>query len=195
MYFDENGWWWDVYGDDGQFSIWEFMAIMWAYEQQYYPYSKTFRTATANHAAVWCYAMSCNRASAEGSLNFLAAYSASASNRATNVLSGDRSLEDVFYKPPWNLSNGMETVQAIIYRQSIVFYPVKPSDLYDFGNVSLSNKILERMVTLGLLYSVWGEGDTFFVMTKCQSDLYQYAKANDGAADVNYRSYRQYCGG
>jgi hypothetical protein len=89
----------------------------------------------------------------------------------------------------------MAVVRAIMYRPSIALYAVRPSDLYDFGNVSLSDKVLGKMSKWGMLYDTLGADNTFFVMTKCQSDLYAYASGNGGAEAINYRSYLRYCGG
>jgi len=32
LYYDKDGWWWDVYGNDGNFSIWESMSILMIHE-------------------------------------------------------------------------------------------------------------------------------------------------------------------
>ena len=65
----------------------------------------------------------------------------------------------------------------------------------DFGNVSLSNKILELMIKRDMVYSFWGDGNTFLVLTKCQSDFYYAARRNGGTRFVTGRNYRLYCGG
>lgn len=86
----------------------------------------------------------------------------------------------------------MQVVRAIHQRPA---GKVNRGDLYDFGNVSLSNEILGKMIKLGMVNDYWGDGNTFIVMTKCQSDFYYAARSNGGARFITGRNYRLYCGG
>jgi GNAT superfamily N-acetyltransferase len=194
MWAQKDGWWWKEYGEDG-FSIWDFMAVMWSYEQAGYPNDNVMATAMANHAAAWCAEMGCSHTTAEGALSFLAAYSQSARSRTEVVLSGKRTLDEVFYKPPSYYSNGMHVVEAIHNRPGVDIVPLQPGDLYDVGNISLSNKILSKMIKLDMVHSYWGDGNTMIVLTKCQSDFYYATRSNGGERFINGRNYRLYCGG
>jgi len=194
MWQQKDGWWWKEYGEDG-FSIWDFMAVMWSYEQAGYSPGQNVANAMGNHAAAWCASQGCNHNTAEGALSFLAAYSASANFRSELVLTGRKTIDDVFYKPPSYYSNGMHVVEAIRNRPGVDIQPLNRGDLYDFGNVSLSNKILGLMIKRDMVYSFWGDGNTFLVLTKCQSDFYYTARRNGGTRFVTGRNYRLYCGG
>ncbi len=192
MWKQKDGWWWDKYGEGG-FTVWEFMAVMWSYEQAGYSPGRNVSASMANHAAAWCATQGCDSTTAEGALSFLVAYSSSAQKRAESVLFKHKSLGDVFYKPPSYYSDGMHVVAAIYARASTL---VHPTWLYDFGNVSLSIEVLGKMIKRGMVYDYWGTGDsTFIVMTKCQADFYDYVVAHGGARAVTMSTYRLYCGG
>jgi hypothetical protein len=114
------------------------MAIIWSYEQAGYPRDETFATTLANHAAAWCSEMGCAHNTAEGALSFLAAYSQSARSRIKAFKEG-KDINTLFYKPPSYYSSGMHVIQAIHNRPGIDLVPLKRGDLYDVGNISLSN--------------------------------------------------------
>lgn len=194
MWKQKDGWWWEKYGEDG-FTIWEFMAMFWAYEQADYHPGQNISDAMANHSADWCASQGCIHNDAEGALSFLAAYSASAKKRADLVITkGTKTTYDVFYKPPSYFSDGMHVVTAIRNRVGVDYDKVERSDLYDFGNISLSNKVLSMMIKRDMVYSYWGDGNTFIVLTKCQSAFYSAAR-REGVGFITKKNYKMYCGG
>ncbi len=192
MWKDRNGWWWDRYGSGG-FTIWEFMAVMWGYEQAGYPKTRNVASAMANRGAWWCQTQNCDIKSTAGGLNFFAEFSYSVQSRVSDVLTKGESLSDNFYTPPsyWN-PTPMQIVVSIHQRPS---GSVNRRDLFDFGNVSLSNEILGKMIKRGMVYDYWGDGNTFVVMTKCQAALYQDALSNGGSRYITGANYKLYCGG
>ncbi|MFZ5883972.1 MAG: RHS repeat domain-containing protein [Chloroflexota bacterium] len=194
MWAQKGSWWWKEYGAGG-FTIWEFMAVLWSYEQAGYPKESVMATAMSNHAAAWCAYMGCVHNTAEGALSFLAAYSQSARSRTEVVLSGKRTLDEVFYKPPSYYSNGIHVVNAIYNRPGVDFVPLQRGDLYDVGNISLSNEVLSKMIKRDMVYAYWGDGNSMVILTKCQSDFYYAALSHGGVRFINGRNYRLYCGG
>ncbi len=192
MYADKTGWWWDEYGEGG-FTIWEFLAIQWGLEQHYYPKTSKYAEAVKNAAASWCSGQpGCDMKTAEWNLNFFAAYTHRPFEGTTTCTNDpDCDIKTVSPRPP--LNDSMRIVGAIYNRGSILDKPIGPNDPFEVGNVSLSNKILSKMIRWGMAYASWGSGDTFFILTKCQSDYYYSAKNGNGVRDINYRTYS--CGG
>lgn len=87
----------------------------------------------------------------------------------------------------------MRMVSAIFNRGSLIERPLRSNDLFAVGNVSLSNEILGKMIRWGRVHTAWGSGNTFIILTWCQSIYYYEAKANGGKSAVNYRTCS--CGG
>jgi len=194
MYANHEGWWWKRYGNNG-FTVWEFMAIQWGYEQSLYPNTSLYSTAVANAAASFCSGYSgCDMKTVEWNLNFLSEYSHRPFSKVQACIGDSKcDIRSVSDEPP--LGEGMKTVHAIYNRVTLA---EKPLDYYhdpmSVGNVSLSPKILAKMIRYGMVYESWGEGDTFFIMTQCQDDYYQAAlSSGKGASEIRYGTYS--CGG
>jgi hypothetical protein len=170
------------------------MAIQWGLERDWYPNMKKFSTALANASAVWCESKAgCSMNTPEWNLNFVAAYTKRPFKDTTACIDNPRcNIASIVRKPP--LSNPMLIVAAIQQRPSSYVDPVEPNELYSVGNVSLSSDILIKMIKRGMVFQAWGSGNTMVMLTKCQSDLYGYASANDGTRDINKANYSNFCG-
>ena len=194
MWNNKDGWWWKRYGSGG-FTIWEFMAIVWGYEQAGYQNTDKFASALSNKAGAWCLARNCDPSTAEGSLIFLSSYSQSARSRAKCLGNGSCTINEVFYKPPayW-ADDTMKIVGGI--QQSMPGYPAS-SALFDVGNVSLRSEIFKKMLRLDMIHTVWGQSgdDRLVMLTYCQSLIVNYAVFNGGARAINQRTYSNFCGG
>ncbi|MCI0554935.1 MAG: RHS repeat-associated core domain-containing protein, partial [Anaerolineae bacterium] len=79
-WYDKSGWWWDVYGGDNQFSIWEFLDILWSYELGGIGYDDALVQGSVDALSAKIAALGGNT-SAAGQLNFLAAWSSSVGRR------------------------------------------------------------------------------------------------------------------
>ncbi|MEP7136314.1 MAG: hypothetical protein ABI904_15405 [Chloroflexota bacterium] len=193
MWNDKSGWWWKSYGSGG-FTIYEFMAIMWGYEQQGYPNTEKFASALSNKASVWCHSMGCSPFTAEGSMYFLASYSQSTRSRSKCVNAGTCTLEGVMYAPPKSWANNPMMIVAGIEQSAFTGYP-SPNELFDVANISLRNDIFRKMLRLGMVNTVFGQAgeDRMIILTYCQSQMVNYAMANGGAKAINRISYGNFC--
>jgi hypothetical protein len=195
MWYEKSGWWWDRYGSGG-FTISEFMAVIWGYEQAGYPNAEKFASALGNKASVWCHSMGCSPFTAEGSMYFLASYSQSARSRSSCLNAGTCTLDGVMYAPPKYWAHNSMSIVEGIEQNAFTGYP-GPNDLFDVGNVSLRSDIFRRMLRLGMVNTVYGQigEDRMIILTYCQSQMVNYAMANGGSKAINKRSYGSFCGG
>ena len=194
MWKDPNGWWWKKYGSGG-FTIWDFMAVMWAYEQQGYQDTKKFAASLGNHAPGWCDYKGCDPSTPAGSLMYLGRFNQVGVARANNLsLHPDYSVEDVFDGPKgyWP-GDSMQIVEAIQNN----YFSGDPHAPYDVGNVSMRSKIYRKMAGLGMMDTVWGlpGQDRMVILTYCQWQMVNDAVDNGGAQYINRRVYGNYCGG
>jgi hypothetical protein len=189
----ENAWWWDQYGSGG-FTIWEFMAVMWGYEQQGFPNTRNYADALANHGSSWCGAMGCDIHTAEGAMQFMMGFSQVIPGRVAKLERQPALWEAMFYMPPmWWQDDRMLIVQSI-RNGALASGPNAP---FDVGNISLRSKIFKKMSMLGMIHTVWGQPgeDPMIILTYCQWQVMNYALSTDGARSVNMRTYRSFCGG
>jgi len=193
MYANKSGWWWDVYGEGG-FTIWEFMAVQWGLERDWYPNVKNFSTALANASAIWHDIQpGCSMHTPEWNLNFLAAYTRRPFRDTTTCINnGKCDIASVVRQP--SQGGSMQIVAAIQQRSPLSVDPVEPGDLYSVGNVSLSSDILIKMIKRGMVFQAWGGGNTMVMLRKCESDLFGYAASNNGTRDINKVNYGNFCG-
>jgi RHS repeat-associated protein len=193
MWNNKEGWWWDRYGSGG-FTIWEFMAIVWGYEQAGYPNTDNFATALSNKAGFWCHVRNCDPSTAEGSLIFLSKYSQSARNRVSAYING-KTIDELFYKPPAYWSD--DTMKIVIgIQQNAYTGSLAPMALFDVGNVSLRSEIFRKMINLNMIRIVWGNSkdDRLVILTYCQSLMVSYVIFNGGAKAINQHVYNNFCG-
>ncbi|MBI4738408.1 RHS repeat-associated core domain-containing protein [Candidatus Woesearchaeota archaeon] len=194
MWANKDDWWWDRYGSGG-FTIWEFMAIIWGYEQAGYPNTDKFVSALSNKAGFWCHVRNCDPFTAEGSMIFLSRYSQSARNRIAAYGNG-KAIDELFYKPPAYWANDtMKIVMGI--QQSTYAGHLAPMALFDVGNVSLRSEIFRRMINLNMIHIVWGDSkdDRLVILTYCQSLMVNYAIFKRRGKAINQRTYNNFCGG
>lgn len=194
MWGDKNGWWWDEYKAGG-FTIWEFMAISWAYEQDGYPDTEKYAAALGNHATGWCDSMGCDVSTPEGSLEFMGRYNQVGVARARRLFRDpSATVESVFDGPKgyWP-GDSMQIVEAIQqdYFSGDIHAP------YDVGNVSMRSKIYRKMAALGMIDTVWGlpGQNRMIILSYCQWQMVNYALNNGGPRSINRRVYMSYCGG
>jgi len=194
MWHHKDGWWWKRYGSGG-FTIWEFMAIIWGYEQSGYQNTGNIASALGNKAGVWCAARSCNPFTAEGSMLFLSRYSQSARTRIKSYGLG-KTIDELFHQPPtyW-ADNTMNIVMGI--QQSATAGHLASNAPFDVANVSLRSEIFRKMINRGMVSVVWGQGDDdrLVILTYCQALVVSYAIFNGGAKVINQRTYNNFCGG
>ncbi len=183
LYADTSGWWWEIFGKDGQFSIWEFMGIIWGYElgvvvtniKNYTEGFVGYAEALARASREYCKVMNCDPSSAEGQLNFIGNYSQSARSRAYS----NKTISDVFNKPENMLQPlaGLDIVMAI--RNPIYFRApqwgegFKWDRPYAVGNLSMLNPDMKEII---LEHQWWWfasngwqtDPNPAFVFTGCQ---------------------------
>jgi len=98
MWRDTSGWWWGAFGDDGQFTIWDFMSATSYYEAG----GLTEYSATLGEAGVrWYYGSQCpisqSCGTAEDIINWWGAYSQSAAGLYNSTTRGGKTLDEAFY--------------------------------------------------------------------------------------------------
>jgi hypothetical protein len=193
MWLDRGGWWWDEY-ESGGFTIWEFMAVMWGYEQQGFPNTQNYATALGNRGDWWCGVMGCDIHTAEGAMQFMMGFSQVIPGRVKNLILNPELFDTHFYPPAqWWQDDQMLIVQSISSGASTS----GPNALFDVGNVSMRTDIFRKMSKLGMMHTVWGQPgeDKMIILTYCQWQVMNYALSNDETQSINMRVYRSFCRG
>jgi len=180
LYADTSGWWWKTFGEDGQFSIWEFMAIIWGYELNivathddiYLDAFDSYAEALVRASREYCKVMNCAPSSAEGQLNFMGAYSQSARARvyANNPLF-DR-------QDPRQLTAGLDltlSIQDPSYMGHLEWGDgFDPKRRYAVGNGSMFPSYLDIVNSTGYFWyrtPGWEKNPltAMYILTGCQT--------------------------
>ncbi len=190
MYDDRNGWWWNTYGNDGNFTIWDFMAIMWSYDARLN--DPLVVQAMHNRAYTFCPA-GCDPTTAEGSLIFMSTYAESATRRIDSWKPGTDPTT-VIDNSVNNPQIGEDIVTAIRTSSKLTDKGLNALSPYDYGNISLNLSVYGKMVGNGwVLQSIPApSGNTFFVLSRCQYYMAQFA-IQKGISPTE-SLYSSYCG-
>jgi len=202
MWNKSTGWWWGVYGADGDFTIDEFMALNWHYEQANYGNLKGYNTAVRNAASSWQADVDCLNASytcdvstAEGSLNFLGYYSQVAPDRAEACAKKSCNWNEQFNPTLWDKQSAKSLVMAI--------YDAKPrtefedDEWFSVGNVSMNEAVYRKMLKRGWTGAFVGGKNPMFVLSYCQATFAWWAIAQGNqnhTSPLNYLTGRNYAG-
>jgi RHS repeat-associated protein len=171
LHEDKKGWWWKSYGGDGQFSIWDFIAMMYGYELDViatdpYNYQKVYpdyMEAMVRNSREYCEVLGCDSSSAIGAFMHLSYYSQSTQGRAGSE------TPDMYKFGGNRITSGIDLVAAIRNPAGIGhpewnegFAPSRP---YAVGNGSLF-----RYSPGSWLHKIGGENgdDPAYVLTGCQ---------------------------
>jgi RHS repeat-associated protein len=189
-----TGWWWGLYGADGDFTIDEFMAMNWHYEQANYGSLKGYNAAVRNAASSWQLASGCQNTSytcdvstAEGSLNFLGYYSEVAENRADACGNSPCNLNKQFNPTFWDKESGKRLVIAI--------YNAQPRNEFDddepfaVGNVSMNEAVYRKMLKRGWTGPFIGGKNPMFVLSYCQATFAWWAIAQGNSNHTSPLNY------
>ena len=181
LYNDRNGWWWDVYGADGHFSAWDFIALIYGAEvgavssqDDRQKMLHDFQEVMTRNSRDFCAVpnMGCNASTLTGAFMHMSHYSQSV-HELINDHSNVRELS------PENISDGLAIMEAIRDPGSLGhpewnegFRPDRP---YGVGNRSVLVNLPRTW-----LWMIPG-GDPFYIFNGCQSlwtsgqiNLYNY---------------------
>jgi len=204
MWNNADGWWWTTYGGDGAFTIDEFMAINWHYEQANFGNLDEYNAAVKNAAASWSAhacknaTFSCDLSSAEGSLNFLGYYSQSAQGRANKCGSKPCDIEKVFNYTEWDKESASTLVAGIHGMSPTTEF--ETGDWFSVGNVSMNEEVYRKMMRKGWVGKVVGGNDPMIILTYCQATFAWWAIAQGNknhsrpSSYINARNYAGFCG-
>jgi RHS repeat-associated protein len=201
MWNNADGWWWDEYGTDGAFTIDEFMAINWHYEQANFGNLKEYNAAVKNASASWsahaCIkaTFSCDLSSAEGSLNFLGYYSQSARSRASQCGPRLCDVEKVFNYTTWDKESASELVGGIHDVTSTTEFG--DWDWFAVGNVSLNEDVYRKMMLRGWIGKVVRGKDPMIILTYCQATFAWWAVSQGNknhTSPLTYLNQKNYTG-
>jgi RHS repeat-associated protein len=154
---NKKGWWWKTYGEDGYFTILDFIAMLYQIEAflslDDEGFLEGYQGFAATHTYEYCKWHSCDGSSPEGMLNFLASYTQSGRN---HVKAGAATFND-FDNPGTDPEFALKTVLAIISPESVGHPEWKNgrdnNSAYDFGLVSMGDKErAEELIRNGLVY-------------------------------------------
>ena len=180
MWGKADGWWWKEFGQDGAFTIDEFMAINWHYEEAGKPV-KIWVQAMTNAAESWSancsnnstITYSCDLSTPEGSLNFQGEYSDTARNRGKACFAGCDWDKEYYNPPAWGLINSKELVSDIHNAEPRIKFG--PWEWFEVGNVSLNPTVYNQMIKRGWAGYVLLGGDAQFILTYCQATFSWWA--------------------
>jgi RHS repeat-associated protein len=192
MWKDKGGWWWEQYGSGG-FTIWEFMAVMWGYEQQGFPNTKNYAAALSSRGAWWC-GNRCDVRTVEGSMQFMMGFAQVIPDRVACLASGECTWEEALHGP---LNYWVQDRRLIVNGIRHGNFSGNPHALFDVGNMSLRPDIFKKMANRGMIHTIWGQPgeDLMIILEYCQWQVMDYALKNGGAKAINMRLYNNYCGG
>jgi len=174
---DPNGWWQTTKWQDGYFSIWDYMAIFWNYEKAGLGNNQKMIASQINRAPDYC-AHQCSTAA--DNLNYLSIFAQAARIRIKEYTG--QNIETVLDMPAGDLQPGLDIINGIRHSaEDRAINGINNNSPYDYGNVSLNVGLYTYMIRMGwtVFHTDLSEGgDTFFILSYCQSEAAQDAQQN-----------------